>query len=555
VELRAKRALALIALLLAAAPASAAADVRRPASQTEPPAFYSRSAVDAIAIARGVEEVRDQRRKRPALMPVAYVEPGRRWQVSWYADGRERVQVHLRDWDGRVVEVWTGHQVAWRMARGYDGAFGRKVSAPYVWLPLCLVFLLPFVHPRRPFRLLHLDLLVLLLFGVSHIWFNRGEIGVSVPLAYPVLAYLLVRMLVAGFRRRDRGDPLVPLVPVTWLAVGLLFLAGFRIGLNVTDSNVIDVGYASVVGADRIADGDSLYEGEFPRDLRNGDTYGPVTYLAYLPFEQALRWSGAWDDLPPAHAAAIAFDLLTMLGLLVLGWRLRPGSGRGWRSEGTALGLALAFAWAAFPYTLFTMNSGANDTLVAMLVTWALVALSSPAARGALLALGAAAKFAPLALAPLFATAGPRRLRGAIGFSTVLAVVLAATFLPFLPEGGVREVYDRTVGYQAGRESPFSVWGLEPGLDWLQTAITVGAVGLALLVAFVPRRKDAVQVAALGAAVILAVQLAMEHWFYLYIVWFLPLALVALFAVHGRPKPAPPARATEPAGEPAPVAA
>ena len=45
-----------------------------------------------------------------------------------------------------------------------------------------------------------------------------------------------------------------------------------------------------------------------------------------------------------------------------------------------------------------------------------------------------------------------------------------------------------------------------------------------------PRRRDAFQVAALGAAVIIAVQLTVSHWFYLYIVWFAPLALVALMA-------------------------
>jgi hypothetical protein len=362
-------------------------------------------------------------------------------------------------------------------------------------------------------------------------------------------------MLLAGLRRRDRGDPLVPLVPVTWLAIALLFLAGFRIGLNITDSNVIDVGYAGVVGADRIADGEPLYEGRFPDNVKQGDTYGPANYLAYLPFEQALPWSGAWDDLPAAHAAAICFDLLTMLGLLVLGWRLRPGSGRGWQSEGTALGVALAFAWAAYPYTLFSMNSNANDTLVAMLVTWALVALASPALRGGLVALAAAVKFAPLALAPLFATAGGARLRGPLVFLAVLAAVLAASFLPFLPDGGLREIYDRTLGYQAGRDSPFSVWGLEPGLGWLHTGVKAGAVGLALLLAFLPRRKDAVQVAALAAAALIAVQLAAEHWFYLYIVWFLPLALVALFAAQRGPEAPARAPAREPAAEPTPVAA
>ena len=91
------------------------------------------------------------------------------------------------------------------MARGLEGAFGRRVNSPWVWIPLMVAFFVAFFDPRRPLRLLHLDLLVLLSFSLSHVFFNRGEIDTSVPLVYPVLAYLLVRMLVAGWRRRAPG--------------------------------------------------------------------------------------------------------------------------------------------------------------------------------------------------------------------------------------------------------------------------------------------------------------------------------------------------------------
>ena len=37
-----------------------------------------------------------------------------------------------------------------------------------------------------------------------------------------------------------------------------------------------------------------------------------------------------------------------------------------------------------------------------------------------------------------------------------------------------------------------------------------------------------VEVAALGAAVLIALQLGISHWFYLYIPWFFPLVLIAL---------------------------
>ncbi len=41
-----------------------------------------------------------------------------------------------------------------------------------------------------------------------------------------------------------------------------------------------------------------------------------------------------------------------------------------------------------------------------------------------------------------------------------------------------------------------------------------------------------VEVAALGAAVLIALQLGISHWFYLYIPWFFPLVLIALLAAH-----------------------
>jgi hypothetical protein len=79
----------------------------------------------------------------------------------------------------------------------------------------------------------------------------------------------------------------------------------------------------------------------------------------------------------------------------------------------------------------------------------------------------------------------------------------------------------------------FSPWALHPGLDPLKLAFEAGAVLLAALVAFLPRRRSLPQVCALGGAITLAVQLPAEHWFYYYIVWFMPFVIVALLAGEG----------------------
>ncbi len=524
-------------------PAAARPDLERPPSQTAAPPGYALTAIQAVRIAGLGEKVRAESGRHRRFAPTAYTRGPGRWQVSYFdSHAREVAQVRIDDATGAILEEWTSEQVAWTMARGYEGAFGRKLNSPWVWVPLCVMFLAPFVDPRRPFRLLHLDLLMLLGFGVSHVFFNRGEIDTSVPLVYPVLLYLLARMLWAGFRPRERRERLLPMVPATWLLVVLVALVGFRVGLNVIDSNVIDVGYAGVIGADRIADGDPLYGPGFSDDVERGDTYGPVTYLSYVPFEQAMPWSGDWDDLPAAHGASIAFDLITLFGLVILGRRLRPGK------EGYELGIALGYAWATYPYALFALQTNSNDGLLAMCTVLAMLALTlapareglSAAGRGLAVGLGAAAKFGPLALAPLFAggfgAVGARgSLRRVLIFCLALLALLAAAVLPFQGDAGLREVYDRTVGYQASRPSPFSVWGQSESLGWLQTAVQAGAVGLALTVAVVPRRRGPLQVAALGAAVTIAVQLGVTHWFYLYVAWFAPFALVALLGPYRRP--------------------
>ena len=275
----------------------------------------------AIRIARTDPQVAAERRRYGPLDPTATAKPGT-WQVDFYADGTERVQVIVDDASGQITETWTGYQIAWQMARGYPDQFGHKLNAPYVWIPLAAIFFLALVDFRRKWRMVHLDLLILLSFGISEIYFNDGSIGVSVPLAYPPLLYLLARMIWVGFK--GAGEGLRPSTPTAWLAVGGAFLLGFRIALNIADSGVIDVGYAGVIGADHLTHGMAIWN-NFPSDNSFGDTYGPFNYYAYVPFELVLPWSGQWDNLPAAHAAAIAFDLASVGGLFALGRRMRSG--------------------------------------------------------------------------------------------------------------------------------------------------------------------------------------------------------------------------------------
>jgi hypothetical protein len=482
------------------------------------------------------------------------------WSKNRKIDAGEIAQGKVDDTSARVTEAWTGPQVAWKMARGYEGAFGgRKINSLRYWLPFCLVFFVGLADWRRPLSLLNLDLLVLLSFSVSLWFFNHGNVFGSAILAYPPIAYLLARCAWIGVRGRPgRGAPVWP----AWLLLGAaVFLGGFKIGFNYQGgSNVIDVGYAGVIGAERIATGVVPYN-NFPKEdslrpcgaadsageIRDriqfngrcesanplGDTYGPVAYEAYLPGYGIFGWSGKWDTLPAVKFTSALFDFLCLLGLALIGWRYR----------GPQLAGALALAWSAFPFTTYAMMSNTNDSIVPVFLIWGFLWASSPWARGISVALSGWTKFATLVAAPLWLTyPGPvrlRRLRPQLAFATAFLVATLAAFSILLldahPIQAAQTFYERTVETQITRESPFSLWdwaqyharGL-PDLHVVQRVLEGLLIVGAVAVAFIPRTKTILQLAALTGALVLGFELVLTHWSYLYIPWFFPFVIFAL---------------------------
>jgi len=489
------------------------------------------------------------------------------WTVHvWSGDAGEVATGVVSDTSGSVTEAWTGPQVAWKMARGRPGAFGGKLLTSWpVWLGLSALFLIGLVDVRRPLTVRTLDLLVLLSFGVSLAFFNRGQVLQSAALATPPLVYLAVRTAWIGFRPRSRPGVGLPRWPVWALAAATLFLVGFRVGLNVdNERTVIDVGYAGVIGADRILDGRAPYgampveddrrpcgpagaDGEIRERIQSngrcesanprGDTYGPVAYLAYVPAVLVFGWSGKWDELPAAHATAIAFDLLALAGLVLVGRR----------HGGPRLAAALAFGWAAYPFTAYALMSNTNDAIMPAILVWGFWLASSPVARGAACALAAWTKFAALIVAPLWLTyrsgLRPSHLaRFAGAFLAATALAFSILLLDPSLSGGLHRFWDRTLAFQLERDSPFSIWdwgqyhaaGI-PDLASLQTVVQLGVIVLAGVAAAVPRDKQPLELAALTAALLLSFELALTHWSYLYLPWVLPFVLLALFLPRTRP--------------------
>ena len=544
--------------------------IQAPFAPTVAPAKLTEKRATAIFLRnQKVADWLDRYPTRERVTDATYEKDRDDWKVGvWWGSAGEIAAGRVDDQTGDVTEAWTGPQVAWKMARGSSGAFGgRQINSPPIWLGFCVLFFVGLADLRRPLSVRNLDLLVLLSFSVSLWFFNRGDIFTAVPLAYPPMAYLLARMVWITWRGGPRASRAV--WPVWALAAGAVFLTGFRVGLNLRDSNVIDVGYSGVIGAERIAHGEMPYrhmpkeghlkpcgradaEGEIRERVQTngrcesanerGDTYGPVAYEAYIPGWAIFGWSGKWDDLPAAHATSVLFDLLALLGLALVGRRF----------GGARLGAALPFAWAAYPFTQYVSSSNTNDAIMPVFLIFGFWLVTSAFARGAFLALAGWTKFAALLLAPLWASyPESRRLSGKVAFAGGFAVATAAAFSILLlepsPAHAARVFWDRTFGWQVGRDSPFSIWGWGqyhaagiPDLGFLQPVTIVLLVAGAIACYFVPQRKTVLQLAALTAAVLIGFELTLTHWFYLYIPWFVPFVAFVVLAARRRRVEAPP---------------
>jgi hypothetical protein len=478
------------------------------------------------------------------------------WTVKmWLTKPGQIVEATVDDAGGVVTSAWTGPQVAWKMARGYKGAFGGvKINSPWVWGAFCLVFLLGLVDWRRPLSLRTLDLLMLLSPSVSLWYFNHGNVFTAVPLFYPALLWVVLRGVWIG--ATGRGSPTRPIWPAWVLLAAAVFLGGFRIGLNVQASNVIDVGYSGIIGAERIAHGQAPW-GHFPveDDLKpcgpadaageirdrvqtngrcesanpQGDTYGPVAYESYLPGYGLFGWSGKWDTLPAVHFTSIAFDLLCMFGLWLVGRRF----------GGAHLAAVLAFAWAAYPFTQYASSSNTNDSIMPAFLIWGFWLASSPVGRGAFAALSGWSKFASLIVAPLWATYPDRRPspRFLAGFAAATLAAFSVVLFEPSPLHELRMFWDRTVRWQVGRDSPWSLWDWKqyyahgiPDLHVVQRVLQALLVAGALVAPFFPRHKSPLQLAALTAALLAGFEMILTYWLYTYIPWFFPFAAIAVLA-------------------------
>ena len=261
-----------------------------------------------------------------------------------------------------------------------------------------------------------------------------------------------------------------------------------------------------MLGATQLLDGGVPYGNLGAGEVLHGDTYPLLAYLAYVPGALIAPVRDGFDNLDPALWVATGFALAAAVAL------------------GRVGGTRLALAFLAFPPVMIAASSGSNDTATAALVAVAL-ALGSTAALTA----AGWVKLAPLALVPLWVCAARRRGRALIG-AVIVTVTTGAALVVLGGPAGVADMVD-ALSFQAERGSLLSPWTtLGDGAQVVfQAAVIAGIAGACLRVlrdralAADPRRM-----AALGAAILLAVQLAANYWSVTYLAWVFPLLALAL---------------------------
>jgi hypothetical protein len=440
-----------------------------------------------------------------------------------FFDGPRAVAEAAVDSGGRVRAVITHDR---RHARvGSDVGQRLPVLIGFVVVFLAATLRVPLVRREN------LDAAALASLTVPIVLVNERYLELSVLCGAALLAFLGWRCLtVAAAGCSEGGSFLVERLPARATTLTAVGAAGALALVSIPGGLVSDVGYASMAGATQILDGRLPY-GNLPTDgLVHGDTYPLLAYLAYVPAALISPVYHAFADLDGALWVATAFALAAAL---VLG---RVGGPRS------------ALAFLAFPPLMVAASSGSNDTVAAALVACVLAAAARAGAASGALAAAAWVKVAPAAVLPIWFARGRR---SAIPVAVAVAVTVATAGFVFALGGpaGFAEMA-RSLSFQAERGSFMSVWA---EIDFpaaqiaFQAALITGIV-MAGLWAWRDRALagDARRLAALAAAVLIGVQLAVNHWSATYLAWLFPLLAVALLS-GGRSTPSPPrARASSP---------
>lgn len=442
-----------------------------------------------------------------------------------------------------------------------------------LWIALIVALMVAFDF-RKPGHPRNVELLALLAIGGLLFNIMRFFDYLTHPIQFRVMdwvfggivAVCLFLLLRALWRvRRPHGTPWRPNLGRR----PLIALAGLLLGLNVVTALAAppdDAGFYTNLGAQRLRERAMFPYGDPLLTNTAGAGYGPVLYLAHLPYQWLINPQPLNDPtfdradlagpgvyhLPPPLAtqlAAVTFHLIGVASLVVIGFRLAS----------RRVGWALA---ALYCGSVYVLGIGGNRELIggmtfishiapAAMSLLAFAALGRPLAAGMLLVAATATTFYPVLFVPAWAgyywddrAALTRFAAGLVLAGLLIGVPVLALSQPVEGRGLLGTVLHESVGHHQGGDtyglSPFGFWGLrddarqlvrEPLVrgQFVTSPMFLMTGMLAALCFMMARRASPQQLALLTAALAIAAQVSKIHATAVYVTWFFPFLLIGFF--------------------------
>ncbi len=332
---------------------------------------------------------------------------------------------------------------------------------------------------------------------------------------FVVTAIFLVRLLLDGlFQRR-------PHTTQNLNPAGMGFLCGaafLLLTLHAMSKPLPDATQQTSQRADDIITRtDRTEAGPTAEDAAPIDS-GPTAAVIAAPINMMF------SDLAP-RVMAMTAHLAVILGLLFVGRRLFGD---------LQLGLAMATFYLLIPCTAYDVGEF-NHVLPAALIVWAFVAYKRPVISGSLMGLACGTLFFPLFLVPLW-TVFYGRKQGA-RFLLAMTLVFAGLLGSYvLTSAGADSFWRQTIGTFRltvlafeGTGAGAGFWGEGQYASPYRIPVIVGYFLMLAALTIWPRKKNVEHLIAHSAALIVGTQFWYPQQGGVYLLWYLPILLMAVF--------------------------
>ena len=223
-----------------------------------------------------------------------------------------------------------------------------------------------------------------------------------------------------------------------------------------------------------------------------------------------------------ARVMAIISQVAVVTGMVAIGWL---------HFENIRLGIAAAVLYLLLPYTAL-MTGRVDHALPGALVVWAIAAYRRPLVSGGLIGLAIGTIYYPVFLLPLWCSfyweRGIRRF--ALGVTAALLLLVVALFITS-PSGAVfagqlRQMFGWIFPNEVSLEG---FWALPFNDPVFRLPVLAAFIAMMATLAIWPSPKNLGTLLSCSAAVLLGSQFWKAHNGGLFMAWFLPLLLLAVF--------------------------